>query len=334
MREEIFDFLRRELVGPDPVPPFVQDNGEEILTNEPPRLRYGAGILFPQAASNLEYDSTDEKEKMILEEGIEVLANEAPLPMIEEIERLPGVDESTDSNDDIINLANSYLPSVMGFSCFVEVPEAGFSITVNAGRYHEKTIVSEKMGKPSKKLEYFRESLDTMFDVPTKNLPTRQDRARNFPIIKNGKPTGLVINITNRSSRKQEQIGTQLLTFSLVNTLHSSAGRVNNDDCFFQVGFSVKSGNGTPCFVPYPEQNYPSDIKDEESTRLLYRNQSTYAVGHGCAPGWVGGEIGKIPEIRAEVLPYFEMKPVVPTTLPDIQLKMYDLSDLAGLTST
>jgi len=38
MRDQLFDFLKKELIGPDPVPPFVQENGEEILTNEPPRL--------------------------------------------------------------------------------------------------------------------------------------------------------------------------------------------------------------------------------------------------------------------------------------------------------
>ena len=50
MRDRIVEFLRRELVGPDPVDGYRQPNGEEILITEPPRNRYGAGILFPQAA--------------------------------------------------------------------------------------------------------------------------------------------------------------------------------------------------------------------------------------------------------------------------------------------
>ena len=28
MREQLLDFLKRELIGPDPIPPLVQDNGE------------------------------------------------------------------------------------------------------------------------------------------------------------------------------------------------------------------------------------------------------------------------------------------------------------------
>ena len=51
MRDKIIDFLRAELIGPDPIPPDVQDNGEEILITDPPRLRYGAGVLFPQGVS-------------------------------------------------------------------------------------------------------------------------------------------------------------------------------------------------------------------------------------------------------------------------------------------
>lgn len=49
MRNNILNFIRKELIGPDPVKPHIQANGEEILLNEPPRLRYSAGILFPHS---------------------------------------------------------------------------------------------------------------------------------------------------------------------------------------------------------------------------------------------------------------------------------------------
>ena len=48
---EIVDFLRRELIGPDPGLPAQQLNREEILRpQDPPRLRYSAGVLFPRKA--------------------------------------------------------------------------------------------------------------------------------------------------------------------------------------------------------------------------------------------------------------------------------------------
>src|ERR1017187_9843270 len=52
VRSEILDFLRRELIGPDPGLPAQQLNREEILRpQDPPRLRYSAGVLFPKKAA-------------------------------------------------------------------------------------------------------------------------------------------------------------------------------------------------------------------------------------------------------------------------------------------
>lgn len=52
VRDEIVDFLRRELVGPDPRPEHAAFHSDEILRpQDPPRLRYSAGVLFPQKTS-------------------------------------------------------------------------------------------------------------------------------------------------------------------------------------------------------------------------------------------------------------------------------------------
>jgi len=332
MREQLFDFLKRELIGPDPVPPFVQDNGEEILINEPPRLRYGAGILFPQAAPVEETDSTYGSEGAILGETAQIIANETPLPTIEgEVRYLSQSDDVLDANDDIVNLANAFLPSVMGFSCFAAVPENGFSVSIRAGRYHEEDITVERMGKLVKKPAYFREPLNTVIDVPRKDLPTVENRSRDFKVDKDGKPTGLVLNIRNRTSATQAQTGHQLFTFSLINDLKST-GHIDSENCFFQVEFNVRAKDGIPCFAPYPTKEYSMGTEDEMSTRLLYRNYRTFAVGHGCAPFWVEDGEGKTSEIRADVLPLFEMKPVVPVKFADLQLRMYDLSDFGNQT--
>jgi hypothetical protein len=332
MREQLFDFLKRELIGPDPVPPFVQNNGEEILINEPPRLRYGAGILFPQAIPVQEIDSTYGSESAILGEVTEVVTNDAPLATIEGERRSLGqADDVLDANDDIVNLANAFLPSVMGFSCFVAVPKNGFSITIGAGRYRGGDITVERMGKPVEKRAYRREPLDTVIDVPRRDLPGIGSRSRDFEVNKDSKPTKLILNIRNRTSRRQVRTGYQLFTFSLVNS-HKSSGHIDSEDCFFQVQFSVRSKDGTSCFVPYPTKEYSPNVEDEKSARLLYRNYRTFAVGHGCAPFWVENGEGRASEIRADVLPLFEMKPVVPARFADLQLRMYDLSDFGDQT--
>ena len=48
-REQLKELVEREFIGPDPIdwPGYRQENGEEILVSDPPRIRYIAGILFP-----------------------------------------------------------------------------------------------------------------------------------------------------------------------------------------------------------------------------------------------------------------------------------------------
>ncbi|MEQ8192618.1 MAG: hypothetical protein ABRQ39_31930 [Candidatus Eremiobacterota bacterium] len=64
MREQLLDFLKRELIGPDPVSPYIQDNGEEILS-DPPSHRYGAGILFPSGITIREKEEDEAKDTTI-----------------------------------------------------------------------------------------------------------------------------------------------------------------------------------------------------------------------------------------------------------------------------
>ncbi|MFC2002897.1 helicase-related protein [Chloroflexota bacterium] len=328
MRDQLFDFLKKELIGPDPVSPFVQENGEEILTNEPPRLRYGAGILFPQASTAQDIDITDGKENSLLHESVEPVQNEPPLAEIEgENRSLGDVDDTTDANDDIINLANAYLPSVMGFSCYLKMPEEGLLVSIRAGRYIQKDFVTEKENSKVVKPAYFRESLDTIIHITAKGLPSANDRSRNYEITKNNQATGLALNITNRTAGSAEDAQRQLYTFALINNLKSSKGHIDNDSCFFQVEFSVKAKEKIACFSPYPEKIRSLNIDDEKSTQLLYRNHRTYAVGHGCAPFWDENGQGNAFEISANVLPLYEMKPIIPVQFSDLQLKMYDMSD-------
>src|SRR6185312_14992015 len=62
VRKQIIDYLQRELVGPAPSFPAVQINREEILrSQDPPRLRYSAGVLFPMRSIATPPD-IDEKE--------------------------------------------------------------------------------------------------------------------------------------------------------------------------------------------------------------------------------------------------------------------------------
>lgn len=47
-REEVLETVKKILLGPNPLPLFKQDNGEEILFCDSPLKTYVTGILFPQ----------------------------------------------------------------------------------------------------------------------------------------------------------------------------------------------------------------------------------------------------------------------------------------------
>lgn len=327
MRNHIIDFLRKELVGPDPIAPYVQENGEEILLNEPPRLRYGAGILYPQDSIIERIDTTDEIEKEILEEAA-AAKETAPEPDIRTAQIFSrSAEDDTEANDDTLNLTNAFLPSAMGFSCFVNVPKEGFLVKVSAARYKLNDVtVTGKDETPISLRGYLREPLDFEIVIHGADLPATRIRSKNFEIRKKDEPTGLVLNVRNRTAEGKSGDFSQLYTFTLINTLRSSGSHIDNDNCFFQVGFSVRTTDNSASFLPYPTKHNISEHEDDRSMRLLYRNHRTFAIGHGCSPLWTE-EGGGATEIRTEVIPVFEMKPIVPTRFSDLQLRMYDLSD-------
>ena len=133
-RDFIVDFLRKELVGPSPGHPAVQIDGEEILRpQDPPRQRYGAGILFPMRAQVISHDETAESEDVTGDaespEQDEIVAS-LESAETEPVETNPG--EIPPETDRDVTLANEFLPSAMGLTALVEIPER-LSVDVSAG---------------------------------------------------------------------------------------------------------------------------------------------------------------------------------------------------------
>ncbi|MEK6616273.1 MAG: helicase, partial [Bacteroidota bacterium] len=56
----------------------------------------------------------------------------------------------------------------------------------------------------------------------------------------------------------------------------------------------------------------------------------TFAIGLGCSPSWNDNDADFTHAIRTEAIPVYEIKPIVPNELKNIELKMFDLSDLLG----
>ncbi|MDE0554307.1 MAG: hypothetical protein OXI24_08845, partial [Candidatus Poribacteria bacterium] len=318
MRDQIIDFLRAELIGPDPIPPDVQDNGEEILITDPPRLRYGAGVLFPQGVSVEKSEDVEENAEMIGEEEIEKA--ETDIDVKEDSEIRETIEDQ--SAEEITSLTNSYLPSAIGFSCMTTLPKAGFFVKVKAGIYHEEPRIT-KNGETRKGRQWLRTPLECVLEVPSYDLDG-EDMRMWSESVKNNK--GEDVNLQVQIFSRPRQSG-RLLTVALINRHESTTGRADNKKCFFQVELRLWAADQSAPFFEYPDREGESLDKEEESLRLLYRHRKTYAVGHGCAADWNEVDKDRADMIRSDIIPSYEIKPIVPTSL-DLDLKMYDLSTL------
>ncbi|MEZ5027542.1 MAG: helicase-related protein [Ferruginibacter sp.] len=327
MRDDILKFIKKELIGPDPIKPHIQENGEEILLNEPPRLRYGAGVLFPRAATFEKADSTTSEEEKVLEK-LEEEKKETDDPVNTEESKAP-VDMAEDFEEEI-GLANSFLPSAMGFSCFSKIPKEGFMVKATLGVYEIKEYSFQKEdGTSVSRKAYYRNSLDQEFTLSASEIPLQSGKSIDKLLIdKGGKEINLKLNIRNRTHEVKSSNNIHLLTFTLINLNTGGAENIKNEDCFFQVSFSVTANE--KCFCPYKAAASKTDKEDEKSNLLLFRKKKTFAVGHGCSPSWNDNDIDFTDSIKTEAIPAYEIKPIVPNELKSVELKMFDLSDLSG----
>ena len=326
MRDQIIDFLRAELIGPDPIPPDVQDNGEEILITDPPRLRYGAGVLFPQGVSTEKSEDVESSEDTGIE--VEIEKEETDIDVREDSK----IRETTEdqSAEEITSLTNSYLPSAIGFSCMTTLPNAGFLVEVKVGTYHEEPReYITKSGEMRKGRQWLRTPLECVLEVPSSELGGEDIRIWSESVKNDkGEDVNLQVQILSRPRQSGDDgKSRRLLTVALINRHKSATGRADNKKCFFQVELRLKAADQSAPFLEYPDREGESLDQEEESLQLLYRHRKTYAVGHGCAADWQGEE-DRVYMIQSDIIPSYEIKPIVPTRFPDLDLKMYDLSTL------
>jgi hypothetical protein len=332
MRNDILDYIRKELIGPDPVKPHIQQNGEEILLNEPPRIRYGAGILFPSPNKEGEgviyssVDSIDAEEDEVIKSNIEEISDEI-------LETISDNNTSSNVGDDFeeeIGLANNFLPSAMGFSCFSKIPKEGFTLKVNFAVYEINNYSYMKEdGSQVERKAYFRTPLDQTLFIPASDIPNVSGTSKEFSLKgQDQNKIKLKLNIRNRTHKIDSDITNHLLTFTLINRNTASKENIRNEDCFFQVSFSVSSDEN--CFFPYKIAASKTDQEDEKSNQLLFRKKKTFAVGHGCSPAWIDDDTESVNKITTEAIPSYEIKPIVPNELKSVALTMFDMCDLTN----
>ena len=326
-RQHIMEFLRKELVGPDPTPPHVQADGEEVLTTDPPRLRYGAGVLFPQATVADAATDVAAAEVAEIAEPLDLTAGSVPEEGGDST--IFRADDAFEAADQTIALTNAFLPSALGLSCLTEAPSGGLTVSIEAATYRCVTVVETlSNGDTKERKQWWREPLNAEVVLSHADLTGAGLRRGTRPVVRaQGTPARLEVRFLSRPyGDGQEQAGCRLLTISLVNGNGTNGTAPRNEECFFQVAMQIRATEGQPCFVEYPEHGIPLDA-EEESLALLYRHQKTYAIGHGCAAEWRETGENHADMVRSEVLPCYEIKPVIPMQITDLNLDMLELSD-------
>lgn len=327
VRSFIVDWLRKELVGPAPGHPLMQCsrdrpelNGEEVLRpQDPPRYRYGAGILFPKGVTYSGILDPGEEARAIGQSD----AAEAQ-ELSEELgrEREAGTDDRPDQSDDDVEPAFVFLPSTMGISFLVDV-QGPLEVDVEWATYEHLLVNGygvDPRSQDEQKLWFRRPAQEKRFLGPDVLLRSLQHRD---VLVKDPKGGTLVLHVLSRPWG--ESPSRRLVTMTLMNTTDSEP---RNEACFFQCGFKVTPGEGTR-ILPYAERSDDQSDAEELSLRLLYRHRPTYAVGHGCAADWTADEASRLASsVRTETLPIHEQAPIVPRDeIEGVDLSMRRLAE-------
>lgn len=364
-REQMLERLRAEVVGPDPAGKPVtlvdkqamtweefrtarrQPDGEEIVWQDPPTKRFGAGVLFPQGVDELASEEAAETAEGSVVDSPDLRPDgEVKDSDAEKVEQKAArIVAAKEAEDEDVTLANAFRPSALGVSFLgdlgreslgmnvelVSVGRIGAEKTVQGpcGTYRSVTlVVGAALGKKGieKKVWMRRPAVAVEGKIPVVQL-ARSDLLKaagplRYPIGPDG--LGLQLVVLSRTWRGAPTADHRLITVSLINTLRATRENLDST-CLFQAGFRVSGRSGADWIDPYPEYLAgefvdPDPRADENVNRVLYRNDRTFAIGHGCGADWVHGRPQRVGAVWSDVLPAFE----TPSTSADLSIKQPD----------
>ena len=304
-RSSLIEQLRKELIGPDPLPGDV----EEVL-DESPRQRYAAGVLFPSNFVNTEIDDNtegDDDSDSKYGAGVEFATKKGERSR-------SGSGEALDEYDDTITMANTYMPSAMGISFLCDENKEGIKIAANVAIYE-----TEKRNKDDREF--------TVWVRKPLNLPlitvSLAVGSKSVSVVTKDLSENLKVKAVIRS----RDDGSRLVTVSIYNSkVITGSGPVSAVDCFFQSGFQVFSSDGSNMFKAYQELATESKDPEEISLRLLFRNRLSFGVGHGCAVNWSDEQGGRVDMLETDSLPFQKIPPVEPLQGEGDELSMVKLA--------
>ena len=312
-RDQLIDFVEKEFIGPDPIdwPDMKQSNGEEILTTDPPRTRYIAGILYPRETTDTDVDIREGESTPVGDSDGEDRSDEPA-------KGFGGAAEFLENAEELINRSNAYRQSAISITVAIKNDDK-IRVEVSAGTYTTLTRTDPKTEK--KITTYPRTALSWENGGNPLELPTAENGLYKIPV----RDTGLQFDITFRY-----MVGNSTIyTFTLENTRAKQGASVRDDECFFQVKFKLLSEKG---FSPLSEGQRITEDEDYRSNQLLYRDVHNFAIGHGCAADWEDADI--VRWISTAIFPKYDIKPIVPSAIDGVSLEMLKMSPYGNFSDT
>lgn len=307
----------------------VQDSyDQEEISGDPPHLRYGAGILFPQ-----NWKTKKPKKSATAEEPVDTETESEEDSLLadcsQEPDSEPGlgidVDEDplSDRNDDPVVTRFRRPPSSIGLSFLCEVPVEGIVVKAKAACYFQSKRTTEEGISQTvhvrapidyEKVLFASSELPESTRIYTETIP--------LPAAISGK---LELLIQCRNIGKHHWERRRLITISMVNRGDSAEDSGANP--VYQCEIRVQTQLETGFITPYPEADPDGGDDEEANLRLLYRHYKVYGVGHGCAVNWQMAGDTYANMIYTQCIPDHEVKPIVPSVLPGIGLDKSQYAD-------
>jgi len=330
VRAHILAALRKEITGPSAP--------DEVLRAEDnPRLRYGAGILFPARVENSDQETSggDPSIPATADSGNDDPTATDPLP--------DGADTAARSwrggeadTEQEINRANQFLPSAIGLTVLLDCSRGAVVVEVSAGRYrHEKEPAREPgVHAAGGAGSWVREPIDSADTFEMPELLGSPPSGIYREITPPGAGPHLWVHLHVRSVPGHGVApSSRMLTATLLNRTASEHGWSADEHCAFQSILTLRAVDGAR-FLEYPSSGTFDDTAEQASLKLLYRARPVFAVGHGCAPEWSstpGDTTAML--VRTDTIPAFEVTPVIPNELEGVVLSMAKLGrdDLTAL---
>ena len=218
------------------------------------------------------------------------------------------VPEEDEEEDDIIRLSNASFQSAMGLTVAVKKSDS-VSVNVNTAFYNPQNQ------EGSKQFLYYREPIKWCSQL---SLPKDKNKVFRQEIYNNESGRKILFDIVCRQINQDYSIYTFTLENACINVPNEPSGVY----CMFQNEFKLTSELGFAS-LPNPTKIYCDE--DYESNSMLYRDEKSFAIGHGCAASW-DKDAQSIKEISTTIFPEYEMTPIVPRLFENVSLDMRKMS--------